>query len=59
MGMVSFWFAWANLMTTITSLRFEQPKITLQWLIVFPLGSVIGLAFIVWTLFNFKLIFGG
>jgi len=59
MGMVSFWFAWANLMTTVTSLRFEQPKITLHWLIVFPLGSVIGLAFIVWELVNFKIIFGG
>ncbi len=29
---VSFWFVWANIMTTATSLRFEKPKITLSWL---------------------------
>ncbi len=58
MGMVSFWFLWANLMTTITSLRFEKPKITIEWLVVFPLGAVLGLSFLAWTVVNFQLIFG-
>ena len=30
LALVSFWFLWANVMTTVTSLRFEKPKITLQ-----------------------------
>ncbi len=33
---VSFWFVWANIVTTATSLRFEKPKITLSWPVVFP-----------------------
>ncbi|MCP4547068.1 MAG: hypothetical protein GY835_11435 [bacterium] len=58
MGMVSFWFLWTNVMTTVTSLRFEKPKLTLAWLVVFPLGAVIGLSFIVWTFVNFHVLFG-
>jgi hypothetical protein len=58
MGLVCFWFVWADVMTTVTSLRFEQPRITLSWIVVFPLGAVIGLAFIVWTLAHFGTIFG-
>jgi hypothetical protein len=54
---VSFWFVWANIMTTATSLRFEKPKITLTWLIVFPLGSLVGLAYFVWTLIHFDIIY--
>jgi hypothetical protein len=57
MGMVSFWFVWTNVVTTVTSLRFENPRITLQWLIVFPLGAVIGLTFIIWTLAHFETIY--
>jgi len=57
MGMASFWFVWTNTMTTVTSLRFEKPRITLPWLIVFPLGAVIGLAFIIWTLAHFDTIY--
>jgi hypothetical protein len=30
---VSVWLVWANVMTTITSLRFEKPHITVQWLL--------------------------
>jgi len=58
MGLVSFWFVWANVMTTVTSLRFEKPRITLPWIAVFPLGTVIGLAFISWTLAHFDTIYG-
>jgi len=56
-GLASFWFLWTNTMTTVTSLRFEKPKITLMWFIVFPLGVIIGLAYIVWTLVHFETIF--
>lgn len=59
MGLVSFWFLWANVMTTVTSLRFEKPRITFQWIVVFPLGAVVGLAFILWTLVHFDAVFGG
>jgi hypothetical protein len=57
MGPVSFWFVWANVMTTATSLRFEKPRITLQWIIVFPLGAVIGLAYVTWMLVHFDTIY--
>ena len=57
LGMVSFWFVWANTMTTATSLRFERPKITLTWLVVFPMGAVVGLAYIVWSVIHFDAIF--
>jgi hypothetical protein len=56
-GLASFWFLWTNAMTTITSLRFEKPKITLMWFIVFPFGAIIGLAYVVWTLVHFEAIF--
>ena len=54
---VSFWFVWANTMTTATSLRFEKPKITLSWLIVFPFGALVGLAYFIWTLVHFDAIY--
>jgi hypothetical protein len=58
MGLASFWFLWANVMTTVTSLRFEKPRITLQWIVAFPLGSVVGLAFVLWMVVNFNTIYG-
>ena len=57
MGLASLWFLWANVMTTVTSLRFAKPKITLMWFIVFPLGAILGLAYIVWSLIYFQQIF--
>lgn len=54
---VSFWFVWTNIMTTATSLRFEKPRITLTWFIVFPFGALVGLAYFIWTLFHFDTIF--
>ena len=56
-GLASFWFLWANVMTTATSLRFEKPKITFNWFITFPFGALVGLAYIVWTLVHFDTIF--
>ena len=55
--MVAFWFVWANLMTTATSLKFENPKLTLNWLIVFPTGIFVGLATILWTVIHFDTIY--
>ena len=56
-GLASFWFLWANIMTTATSLRFEKPKITFNWFIAFPFGALVALAYIVWTLVHFDTIF--
>ncbi|MFC1996531.1 hypothetical protein ACFLXI_02850 [Chloroflexota bacterium] len=55
--MISFWFVWTNLMTTTTSLRFEKPKLTLNWLIVFPTGIIVGLGTILWTIIHFNMIY--
>jgi hypothetical protein len=57
LALVSFWFLWANIMTTATSLRFEKPRINLRWLIVFPFGALVGLAYIMWTIVHFDLIY--
>ncbi|MDJ0569151.1 MAG: hypothetical protein QNJ53_08880 [Pleurocapsa sp. MO_192.B19] len=57
LALVSFWFIWANTMTTATSLRFEKPNINLNWLIVFPSGILIGLTYIIWTLIHFDIIY--
>jgi hypothetical protein len=56
-GFTCFWFLWANVMTTATSLRFEKPKITFNWLIAFPFGAILGLAYIIWSLIYFQEIF--
>lgn len=58
LGMVSFWFMWANVMTTATSLRFAKPQITGEWMVVFPLGAIIGLGVLVWIFLHFSLVFG-
>ncbi len=57
LALVSFWFVWANIMTTATSLRFEKPRITLNWFIVFPFGTLVGLAYIAWTIVHFDTIY--
>lgn len=57
LALVSFWFVWANVMTTATSLRFKIPKITFNWFVVFPFGSLIGLAYIIWTFIHFDIIY--
>jgi hypothetical protein len=53
----SFFFVWINTATTMTSLRFHKPKITLIWFIVFPFGAILGFAFLVWTIFHFDIIY--
>jgi hypothetical protein len=54
---VSFWLLWSNVMTTATSLRFEKPRITLNWFIVFPFGALAGVAYLVWTVLHFDIVY--
>jgi hypothetical protein len=57
LALASFWWVWANTMTTATSLHFEKPRLTLNWFLTFPFGIVVGLAYIVWTVVHFDAIF--
>jgi len=57
LSLISFWFVWANIATTATSLRFEKPKITLGWVITFPFGSVVGFAYLLWIGIHFRAVF--
>jgi hypothetical protein len=57
LALTSFWWVWANVMTTATSLRFEKPKITLVWFLTYPFGSLIGLAYIGWSIIHFQRIY--
>lgn len=57
LALVSFWWVWANIMTTATSLRFEKPRISLNWFITFPFGAFVGLAYILWTVVHFDVIY--
>lgn len=56
-GLASFWFLWANVMTTANSLRFEAPRITFAWFLTFPLGAMVGLLYLIWSMVYFKEIF--
>ena len=58
LGAVAFWMVWVNLVTTATSLRFEAPRLTAEWFVVFPLGTVVGAAFLVWLALHFTVVFG-
>ena len=57
LALVSFWWVWANIMSTASSLRFEKPKMTLNWFFLFPFGIFVGLAYIVWTVVHFDAIY--
>lgn len=54
---VSVWLVWANVMTTVTSLRFEKPRITVAWLVVFPFGAVVGVATLLWIALHFEALY--
>jgi len=58
LALVSFWWLWANVMTTANSLKFYKPKLTLAWFIAFPFGALIGLAYIVLTFIHFDALYG-
>ncbi|MCD4692721.1 MAG: hypothetical protein K8R79_07400 [Calditrichales bacterium] len=55
--LVSFWVVWANIMTPAASLRFEKPKISLNWFIAFPFSILLGIAYIIWTIVHFNIIY--
>lgn len=58
LALVSFWWVWANVMTTATSLRFYEPRRNLTlWLAGYPLGIFLGLAYIAWTVIHFDIIY--
>ncbi len=57
LALVSFFFIWVNVAFTKTSLRFRRPRITLNWFIVYPFGALLGLAFLVWTMAHFDVLF--
>ncbi len=57
LALASSWWVWGNVMTTATSLRFFNPRITLMWFIAFPSGALLGLAYIVWTFLHFGIIY--
>lgn len=56
-AMVSFFYVWANIATTATSLRFYKPKINFLWFISFPFGTLLGMIYLIWTLIYFDMIF--
>ncbi len=58
-GLASFWFLWANVMTTATSLRHEKPALTISWFVAFPFGAFLGLAYLIWSFLHFQALFGG
>ncbi len=58
LALVSFWWVWANVMTTVTSLRFYHPRLNLfSWLVGYPAGILLGLAYIAWTVIHFDIIY--
>lgn len=57
LALVSFWLVWANIMTTVTSMRFEKPRISLSWFITFPFGALVGLAYVIWAFVHFDIIY--
>jgi len=57
LALVSFWAVWANIMTTATSLRFENPRINLTWFFTFPFSALLGLVYIIWTVVHFETIY--
>lgn len=58
LALVGFWWVWANVMTTATSLRFYRPiDRPLLWFFTYPFGSLVGLAYIVWTMLHFDAVY--
>jgi hypothetical protein len=50
LAMASFFQLWVNVATTVTSVRFRQPKMSVNWFFIFPFGSILGGAYLVWVL---------
>jgi len=56
-SMLAFWFVYTNIFTTATSLRFWDPTIDLEWIIVYPFGIFLGLAYLCWAYVHFDALF--
>ncbi|MBI4672559.1 MAG: hypothetical protein HY741_12950 [Chloroflexi bacterium] len=57
-ALASFWWVWANVMTTATSVRFYNPRLNfVMWFIGYPFGIFVGLAYIVWTVIHLYAIY--
>jgi len=58
LAQAAFWWVWANVMTTATSIRFYNPRRSLgTWLLGYPFGILLGLAYIAWTIVHFDVIY--
>ncbi|MBP7831133.1 MAG: hypothetical protein KA248_14590 [Kiritimatiellae bacterium] len=58
LALASFWWIWANVMTTATSLKFYKPKITVTWFLAYPFGALVGLAYVALTFAHFDALYG-
>lgn len=57
LAMISFWHIWVNTAFTVTSLRFEKPKFTLNWFMAYPFGILLGFLYLLWSIIHFDLVF--
>lgn len=48
LALLSFFFVWINTAFTVTSLKFENPELSLEWFAVYPFGILLGIAYLVW-----------
>ena len=55
--MIGFWFVYANILTTATSLKFEKPRFTFMWFIVYPMGILVGVAVLAWAGVHFRSVY--
>lgn len=58
LSLIAFWLVWINSATTLTSLRFEKPSITLAWFLAFPSGGLIGAAYLIWVVIHSEAVLG-
>ena len=56
--MIGFWFVYANILTTATSLKFEKPRFTFMWFIVYPMGILVGVAVLAWAGVHSRPVYG-
>ena len=59
MGLAASWCVYINIVTTSTSIRFENPKESfLLWFLTYPFWILLGAAYIAWSLYYFPVLFG-
>jgi len=58
LALAAFFWVWANVMTTATSMRFyDWKRRPVVWFMLYPFGALLGLAYIIWTLVHFEVIY--